>query len=526
MSLPAARVAPSRDHHLAALASAPLDLLIIGGGITGAALAYAAAHSVTGGRRLRVGLVEAGDFASGTSSCSSRLLHGGLRYLAQGRLPLVRALLHGRREIERLAPHLVRPTRFLLPVGPRTPHAPWKLRAALRLYRWLEGQAAVGAPPERLAAWQVRQGEPLAVAVAGPATEALSYGELAVHDARLVVELCQGAAALGAAVVSRVRCQQLLRDGPRVIGALVADAETGRRLFVRARVVVNAAGPAADSIAHGPLGPLVLSRGSHLVLPAQRLPIAHTVVLFSPRDRRALFASPRGRFVLVGTTEVPHRGPPTAVVPSPDELRYLFEAVAAAFPAARLRPSDVVGAFAGVRPLAGAGGDPEAMDRGYQLSWDAPGLLALRGGKLTLAPQAARAALRAIHRRRGRLGLQALAIPPALPPLPAVPAEGERPFLIDQVLTAGLPLVQAERLVNQYGRAAADIAGIVAADASSAQPLAPGLPQLTAELIHARRSLAADGYEDFARRRSDVAFEAAAIGHRDRPRAVPGRRAA
>ena len=166
------------------------------------------------------------------------------------------------------------------------------------------------------------------------------------------------------------------------------------------------------------------------------------------------------------------------------------------------------------------------MDRGYQLSWDAPGLLALRGGKLTLAPAAARSALRAIHRRRARLGLQALAIPAALPPLPTVPAEGERPFLIDQVLSAGLPLAQAERLVNQYGRAAADIAGIVAADPASAQPLSPGLPQLNAELIHARRALAADGFEDFARRRSDLAFESAAIGHQDRPRAAPGRRAA
>ena len=519
-------VAPSRDQHLAALVSAELDLLIVGGGITGAALAYAAAHTVTGGRRLRVGLVEAADFASGTSSCSSRLLHGGLRYLAQGRLPLVRALLQGRREVARIAPHLVQPTRFLLPLGPRTPHAPWKLRAALRLYRWLEGRSAVGEPPDWLAAWQLRQREPLAVA-GGMANEALSYGELAVHDARLVVELCLGAAARGAAVVSRVRCQQLLRDGPRVVGAMVADRNNGRRLFVRARVVVNAAGPAADSVAAGPAGPLVLSRGSHLVLPAARLPLDHTVVFFSGRDGRALFASPRGRFVLVGTTEVPHLGPTTAVAPAASELRYLFEAVQGAFPAAGLRPSDVAWAFAGVRPLADpAAGDPEAMDRGYRLAWDAPGLLALRGGKLTLAPAAARSALRAIHRRRGQLGLESLAVPRQLPPLPAAVAEGERPFLIHQVLSAGLSGAQAERLVGEYGRAAADIAAIVTADPSSSRALWPGLPHLQAELVHARQALAADGFEDFARRRSDLAFDSAVAGSRDRPGATGNRRAA
>ena len=251
------------------------------------------------------------------------------------------------------------------------------------------------------------------------------------------------------------------------------------------------------------------------------------MVFFSPRDGRALFASPRGRFVLVGTTEVPHHGSTTAVVPAAGELRYLFEAVRAAFPAASLRTSDVVGAFAGVRPLADpAAGDPQAMDRGYQLSWDAPGLLALRGGKLALAPAAARSALKAIHRRRARLRLESLAIPEQLPPLPAVPGEGERGFLIDQVLSAGLSVGQAERLVALYGRAAADIAGIVIADPTAARPLSDGLPHLAAELVHARQALAADGFEDFARRRSDLVFESAVIGSRHRPGAAGRRRAA
>ena len=189
------------DHHLAALDVAPLDLLIIGGGITGAALAYAGrtqrdwrpppADRAGRGRGLRqrhqLVLVAAAARGAALPGAGAAAAGAGAAARAAG----------DRADGAPPGPAHAVPAA----AGPRTPHAPWKLRAALRVYRWLEGRAAAAAPPERLAAWQVRQREPLAVAVAGPATEALSYGELAVHDARLVVELCLGAAAMGAAVV-------------------------------------------------------------------------------------------------------------------------------------------------------------------------------------------------------------------------------------------------------------------------------------------------------------------------------------
>jgi glycerol-3-phosphate dehydrogenase len=403
-----------RDRELAALAAERFDLVIVGGGVTGAALACLA---TAGLRPLRVALVEASELAAGTSSRSSKLLHGGLRYLAHGRVGLVRRLLAGRAELAAFAPELVSPAPFLMPLGPSTPHPAWVLRAALGLYGALErrGPRPPGlAPARRLDREAAVAAEPLA---AGLTTSgALAYGELGVDDAGLVRALAARAAASGARVVTGVAGDGLVRRLGRVVGVAARDVATGARLDIGARVVVDATGPWSGQLGRRSSAPgappLRLARGTHVVVPAARLPLARTLVFFAPRDGRALFASPRGAGVLVGTTEVVHRGAPADVAPTREEIAYLLAALARAVPAARLGPGDVVAAFAGVRPLATGGGDTGALDRGYTVSWDEPGFLALRGGKLTLALDGARRALRALDTEAATLGLPEIAVPP------------------------------------------------------------------------------------------------------------------
>jgi glycerol-3-phosphate dehydrogenase len=405
-----------RDRAFAGLSAERFDLVIVGGGITGAALACLA---TSGPEPLRVALIERAQLAAGTSSRSSKFLHGGLRYLAHGRLGLVRRLLAGRAQLAALAPHLVSPAPFLLPLGPRTPHPAWVLRAALRVYGALEhrGPYAPGvAPTQHLDRAAALRAEPLAAELARDG--ALGYGELAVNDAGLVEELARRAEADGARVVTGVACDGLARAFGRVVGVDARDASTGARFVLRGRVVVDATGPWSGRLAIGAAAPdaarppLRLSRGTHVVVPAERLPLARTLVFFGPRDGRALFASPRGAHVLVGTTEVEHCGSPDDVAPTREEVAYLLKALAVAVPAARLGWQDVGAAFAGVRPLPAAGGDPGALDRGYVVAWDEPGLLAVRGGKLTLALDGARSALRALGAEAKTLGLPPIAIPP------------------------------------------------------------------------------------------------------------------
>jgi glycerol-3-phosphate dehydrogenase len=495
---------------LRALARERFDLLIVGGGITGAAVALLAVHA-----GLRVALVERGDFASGTSSRSSRLLHGGFRYLAQGRFGLVGRLAQARDEMAQLAPHLTQEVPLLIPWGTRGAPGRWSLRLAGAAYGLLADQVDVLNRSALLALEPGLDG-------AGP-DGALLVREVAVHDARLVSALLRQVRAGGGLTLSGVACQAI--DAGTSGANVILRDETDAEIQVQASVVVNAAGPFCDEVTARTGGARVkgaarLSRGTHLAVPHPRLPLTHTTAFFSPRDGRALFAAPRAGFVLIGTTEVelpPQQHRDLLVRPSPAEVAYLLQAASAAFPDARLRQADVAAAFAGVRPLpASRRKDAGAIDRDYVISWDAPRLLTLRGGTLTLALEGARRALTAMRRASSRLGLAPFGVAQAgeLPPVGRRPQGATRDGLARALRELGLPMTTADHIVTSYAvDEAQTLLALMRTQPSLRQPLREGLPHVTAEWRFARQNEGARCWEDFARRRSDLALRASVLAN-------------
>ncbi len=365
---------------------AEFDLAIIGGGINGAGIARDAA-----GRGLKVLLLEQNDLASGTSSASTKLIHGGLRYLAQGSLRLVREALAERETLMRIAPHLVHPMQFVLPAEAADRPA-WMLRLGLALYDHIGGRRTL--PGRRTVDFRADPaGEPLKRNL----TFGFEYSDCTVDDARLVVVNAIDAAARGASIRTRTRCIQAERAAE---WTLVLDAR-GRRGVATARVLVNAAGPWLGTVAASVLGlprplPVRLVKGSHIVV--ARL-FAHDRAYILPvPDGRIVFARPFGdAFTLIGTTDEDFAGDPAALAVAPHEIKYLCDAVNA-YLRRPIAPADVVHAFAGVRALF-ADGSRLARDttRDYVLTLDrsdgqAP-LLTVYGGKITTYRRLAEAAL-------------------------------------------------------------------------------------------------------------------------------------
>lgn len=392
----------SRAAALARLADERFDLLIVGGGATGAGIARDAAL-----RGLRVALCERADFAAETSSYSSKLIHGGLRYLEHGDLALVFEALADRNRLLRAAPHLCRPLDFLVPGyrGARpslnTVSAGVSLYNALALYR----------PParsERLSAAQLLEREPL-LRTAG-LQGAQVYVDCQTDDARLVLEHVLDAERADAVCVPYAEVTDVLRGrAGDVRGARVRDAESGLELEVRARVVVFSVGPFTDALGLGPrrLRPTL---GVHVIVDAARLPTqGHGYLLRAPQDGRVFFVLPAGPRTMVGTTDTdwhadrPPR-PGDAIEARAADVSYLLTAANHAFPAARLVPDDVLSTFAGLRPLvASSADDPSATSREHAMWPDVRGTLVIAGGKLTtMRSMAEQAVDRAIELLRAR----------------------------------------------------------------------------------------------------------------------------
>lgn len=479
---------------LARLGRESFDVLVVGAGITGAGVALDAA-----GRGLSVALVDKGDLASGTSSKSSKLAHGGLRYLQQGEFGLVYEALHERQRLLHNAPHLVTPLPFLIPVmakgGVVNRKVGWALGKAMWLYD-LTGGARIGRLHQRL-----DRDATLAHLPTMPG-ERLAYGYLyfdaRVDDARLTLAVARTAASLGAAVATYAPVTALRRDAAgRVVGATVtAD---GAAIEVSARVVVNAAGVWSDDVlglaAAGEREPTMRpAKGIHLTVPWDKVRNDVAVVIPVPKDRRSLFLipwmeRPDGTFALtyVGTTDTDYDGPLDDPECTPDDVAYVLRALNASVTTG-VTEADVVGAWAGLRPLVRSGGSGRTADlsRRHLVARGEGGVVTVTGGKLTtyrrMAADGVDEVVRALggspRRQRSRTARQRLL--------------GAPPRRVDG----------ADHLAGRYGNEAGAVRALASSDPRLAEPLVPGLPYLAAEAVWAVRHEMATTLADVLDRRT------------------------
>nr|WP_221374028.1 glycerol-3-phosphate dehydrogenase/oxidase [Actinoplanes polyasparticus] len=488
-----------RDSALAALAGAELDVLVVGGGVVGAG---AALDAVT--RGLSTGLVEARDLASGTSSRSSKLLHGGLRYLEMLDFALVKEALHERDLIvSRLAPHLARPLRFLYPLK----HRAWERAYAGAGVTLYDTMALGGGMPRH------RQLTRTAALRACPALRkdslvgAIQYYDAQVDDARHTMFLARTAASYGAHVASRAEVVGFLREGERVTGVRVKDLETDRIFEVRAQQVINATGVWTDDTQAlvGERGQFHVraSKGIHLVVPRDR--IQSTTGLILRTEKSVLFVIPWGRHWIVGTTDTDWSLDKAHPAASSTDIDYLLEHVNTVL-ATPLTRTDVQGVYAGLRPL--LSGESEAtsqLSREHMVGSPVPGLVVVAGGKYTTYRVMARDAVDACVHGLGR------SVPKSCTDrVPLVGAEGypalwnQRRILAQQ---SGLHVARVEHLLGRFGSLVREIIDLVAADPALGAPLAGAEDYLRAEIVYAAANEGARHLEDVLTRRTRISIE-------------------
>ncbi len=360
------------------LARQNFDLLVIGGGIVGAGIAWDAAL-----RGISCALVEQGDFAGGTSSKTTKLIHGGIRYLEQLEFKLVHQSIRERKLLLQQAPQLVKPLPFLIPVKGKWPR-PWPLVVlGVTLYDWLAGKGAVQRH-RFLRVSEVRETDPLLSEA--DIHRAAVYYDAQMDDVGLVLEVIRAASWAGAVVVNHCSVTRFLMENGRVHGAEVEDRITGERRSVQAAVVVNATGPWADRIrqlANPNVRPIVrMSKGIHLVYPD--LGLKQALLLSAPQDGRIFFLIPWRGLTLIGTTDTDFEGDPAEARATQADVRYLIDETHRALPSLRLESGKILSTFAGVRPLvAEEKKDPWAVSRSHLIHEDSNGLISIVGGKFT-----------------------------------------------------------------------------------------------------------------------------------------------
>ena len=500
--------AQTRTASLTRMAEGEFDVLVIGGGITGTGIALDAAA-----RGLSVALVEKDDFAAGTSGRSSRLVHGGLRYLEHGEFGLVRESLRERGILRRLAPHLVRPIPMYMLAGDLRHWATY--RVGLTAYEALAAGRNVGYHTS-VSAGQVAA----AIPGLGASCRGVRYFECQVDDARLTIEVARAAHASGALLANHARVTDLLGAG-RVTGAAVADEMTGQRFEVRARAVVNAAGVWAGQVGSLAAGfsdvRLTPSKGVHLVFAPGAVRTSAAVVAPSAAgDGRYVFIVPWEDRVYAGTTDTPYSGdldqPPVADA----DRDYILSAVTGLFPGVTER--DVVASWAGLRPLLSQDeelGDARTSDlsRKHAIFTDPPGLFTITGGKLTTYRAMAEDLVDRVAAVLGDAGpagagpCRTRDIALGLHGSPAAAVHLARA----EVARLGLPPRTAARLVQRYGDDWREAARLIGENRSLGEPVVGTLPVLGVEVALARRREMALTDEDVFVRRTRLTTRDASL---------------
>ncbi|MCI0686146.1 MAG: glycerol-3-phosphate dehydrogenase/oxidase [Sporichthyaceae bacterium] len=496
-----------------------LDVVVVGGGVVGAGAALDAAT-----RGLDTAIVEARDWASGTSSRSSKLIHGGLRYLEMLDFGLVREALHERGLLLRtLAPHLVRPVPFLFPLTGWGWQRPY-IGAGVALYDGLSrlslgpGDQAGGLPLHRHLTR--RQALKLAPSLRrGSLTGAVKYWDASVDDARLTVSLVRTAAGYGALAASRARVLGFLREGERVVGVRVRDLERGEDLQVRAKQVVNATGVWTDETQAmvGERGRIHVraSKGIHLVVPRDRIHSATGLIMRT--ERSVLFVIPWGRHWIVGTTDTDWTLDKAHPAASRRDIDYLLERVNAVL-TTPLGHADVEGVYAGLRPLLRGETDEatSALSREHVVGHAVPGLVVVAGGKLTTYRVMAKDAIDAAAH-----GLADRVPPSCTDQIGLAGAEGFRARWNSRhriAAESGLHVARIEHLLRRYGGLIDEVLELVAADRSLAAPLPDADDYLAAEIVYAASHEGARHLDDVLTRRTHISIETFDRGVRSAPR--------
>jgi glycerol-3-phosphate dehydrogenase len=483
-----------RDQSLEQLAGASVDVLVIGAGVVGAATALAAAEAGA-----TVAVVDRGDVAGETSGASSKLLHGGLRYLAMGDLGLVRQA-HAERRLnaEVIAPHLVRPLDFIVPVRDGSPAPLWKVRAGIFLYgalsRFADGRSG------RISVAEASRRVP-DLAIAGLHGTVL-YHDHQTNDARLTLLALQGAAARGAMVATHVEVVELLQADGRMRGAVLLDRLGGNSFTITARSVVNATGPWVDRLRRleSPSAgtTVTLSKGAHLVLEGGE---HWTAAVTTPLPHgRVSFAIPWEGLLLLGTTDEPYDGDPADLRATDADQDQILAEAARSVDADAVSPARVRSRFAGIRVLPMSGASTVRRRRETVITKGPAGMVSVAGGKLTtwrlIGAKAARVAL-------AELGSgAAVGTPTPLPgaaPIGSVDDEiaGAAPGLADDV---------RRHLGRQYGSRALDVVALGARDRSLLDRMHPDAPDIWAQVEHAREHEWAATADDILRRRTTLAL--------------------
>jgi len=477
------------------------DLVVIGGGIFGAWAAYDAAL-----RGLSVALVEKDDWGAGTSSASSKLIHGGLRYLEHFWLGLVRKSLAERRRLLRLAPHRIYPLRFLFPIYKGGPNSRLAIGAGLWLYDCLAGRdepVGLHQPLSRntlLEKWPFLQGEGL--------KGGFSYGDCGTDDARLTLEIVCGALEAGATAVNHAKAVRFLESDSRITGVAVEDTQTGETAQVQANFVLNAAGPWAEDfpgMTDKTKRFTRMTKGIHLVMPP--LPAREAMILTAKQDGRFFFLIPWYNATLIGTTDTDFNEDPDTACVLPEDAAYLLEAANNALKDINWTTSDIRGAFAGVRTLRNIPGKrPSDVTRKWSLEMTRENTAMPVGGKLTSARQEAACAIDHILKY---LKHDPAPCPTKDRPFPWHPGKdfsSWKETAIAHGKTLGLDQETAQCLMLRYGASVKKVHNLLNEKPHLAKRITPSLPFALVEVLHAVEHEMAVTLEDILRQRIPLAI--------------------
>jgi glycerol-3-phosphate dehydrogenase len=498
--------AQQRERAITSLSTEEFDILIIGGGVNGVGAALDAVS-----RGLKVALVEAQDYAAGTSSRSSKLIHGGLRYLEQYDFKLVREALRERElMVSTQCPHLVKPVSFLYPLTEKVKDRTY-VGAGLALYDALRGFKRSLPSHKHLTGKTIASISPsLRQDII---TGAIRYFDAQVDDARHTMMIARTAARHGAVMATGVRVEDLIRTGKKVTGVIALDTHTNKKLHISAKATIMCAGVWSDEL-HAKFGltagySVAMSKGVHIVVPGNAIASKDGIILKTPVS--VLFFIPWGDKWIVGTTDTPYEGDRAKPLATQDDVQYILDQANRVLEP-KLKSEDILGVFAGLRPLVAnkSGSATTKLSREHTVDRPTPGFVSMAGGKYTTYRVMAKDAV-----DLAVLDLRRLVNDSVTDKLPLIGADGY--FALKQQVSKiaeenSLSEATVTHLLDRYGSLIEEILELISHDATLAQRLIPDLPYIKSEILHAATHEGALSVEDVLLRRTRISFESADSG--------------